>query len=152
VAYIRSTSNPEALYSWADIDGNTYFSWKGNLIGIPTEKVNQFFRELYKFEVPGYGYVNEEEPFVCGDIGVVEFQEKTGEITIFGDEDVEFKIKLSFGAKYPELIMWRSTWEYLKTNFYQELIGWQTFRTPWYRLLMDRIQRWYSRLSTIEDE
>ena len=27
MSYIRSTSNPENLYSWDDIDGNIYFHW-----------------------------------------------------------------------------------------------------------------------------
>lgn len=122
MAYIRCLSNPEGLYVWGDIDGNTYFCWNDtdhHMVGVPSEEVDKFFLELYKWETLDWEGIDLDYPFTHGNLSVVECRVPTGEKSVFDNESevYEFKIKLTFGQDHPDLILWRTTWNYLRTVF-----------------------------------
>lgn len=142
MSYIRCLSNPEALYVWGDGEKTWFAWWDGDIhhpfIGIPSDEIDKFFLELYKWETFDYEWVDLDNPFSYGNMSVVECRIITGKDE-FGNDEGTWRIKLILGPDLPDLIMWRVTWEYLKNNFYEHLVGGRIFGVPWYR-------RWYRRL------
>ncbi len=140
MSYIRYLSNPESLYVWGDVNRNTYFSWwdgdkHHSMIGVPSDEVDKFFLELHKCET--FDYWGRDKPFSHGNMSVVECCIPTGKLDEFGDEEGEFKVKLTLGPNNPDLIMWSVTWEYLKNSFYNHIIS-----IPWYHRWSQKLKGW----------
>lgn len=139
MSYIRCLSNPESLYVWGD-GKKTWFSWWDGdkhhpMIGVLSDEVDEFFLELYRRET--FDYWDIDEPFSHGNMSVIECRILTGKLDMLGDEEGEFKVKLTLGPNNPDLIMWVVTWEYLKNSFYDHIIS------------IPRYRRWYQKLKNL---
>jgi hypothetical protein len=143
-------SNPESLYVWGDVDGNTYFSWnedgKPLMVGVQSDRLDSFFKALSDWETIDNEWIDFDYPFTHLGITVVECQVPTNEKSAFsGEQKNDHKIKLSFGDETNDLFLYSVTWDYLKSSFYEDILGQQTFGLPWYRKLHINITRFIRR-------
>lgn len=166
MSYIRCLSNPEALYVYGDGE-KTWFLWQEeipadksyiattnygdagwseffhvenkchHMIGVPSNEVEEFFLKLHEWEKLDYKDVDIDHPFSHGNMSVVECHILTG------DDEGEWRIKLTLGPNLPDLIMWKVTWEYLKNSFYNHIPN-----VPWYRKWIQNLKRSLSWQST----
>jgi hypothetical protein len=92
MSYIRSTSNPESLYIWGDLDNNAYVVMGPETIGkMPTHVLNGLIRKYHRNYCEDTKYKGAEIKETC--------------------IDGKFKMQLSY--KEWQCVMWRVTWDYI---------------------------------------
>jgi hypothetical protein len=102
MSYIRSTSNPESLYIWGDLDQNAYVVMGSDTIGtMPTRTLNGLIKK----------YVRNDDDESCKYSGA-----EIKEVNVDGN----FKMELSYKGKW-KCHMWRVTWEYIALTNYSRL-------------------------------
>lgn len=158
MAYIRCLSNPESLYVWGDVDGNTYISWNdkcgvAQMYGIPSKDFDECFRRLKVWEKENALW---EKSFKYAGIEIAEVNFEEISKRILCDEELDNLYKVSMWERnvkiehlialsYKEnqlLLLWEVTWEYFKQSVYESL-----YQPPWF---LRKLNQWFGNDSSFK--
>lgn len=132
MSYIRSTSNPERLYVWADVDGTVHLHYggpyrvkpplsKGEELRVPYKTFVRAVRHWdesgrYKTDINGFK-IEEIHVYLKTGKRVPEFKNNKDAIRYLDEvkkKPSEYKIRVSYRGNFIHL--WSVTWQYVVNN------------------------------------